>query len=58
MKRQGILLIGAILLFIVVGCVTVCGTLVGAGIGAIAGDAEIGSAVSMTVGVVVDIFGR
>lgn len=39
-------------------CATVGGTIVGAGIGAIAGDAELGAAVGATSGAVVDIFGR
>ena len=41
-----------------VGCATIGGTVVGAGIGAIAGDAEMGAAVGATAGAVVDIFGR
>ena len=41
-----------------VACATVGGTLVGAGIGAIAGDAQMGAAVGGTAGLVVDIFGR
>ena len=49
--------IGLSFLF-VVGCATVGGGLVGAGIGAIAGDAEMGAAVGLTAGAVVDIFGR
>ena len=39
-------------------CATIGGTLVGAGIGAIAGDAELGAAVGGTAGAVVDIWGR
>jgi len=49
--------IGLTFLFLA-GCATVGGGLVGAGIGAIAGDAEMGAAVGMTAGAVVDIFGR
>ena len=45
-------------LLVVVGCATVGGTVVGAGIGAIAGDAEMGAAIGATAGAVVDIFGR
>ena len=41
-----------------VACATIGGTLVGAGIGAIAGDASLGAAVGGTAGAVVDIFGR
>ena len=40
------------------GCSTVGGTLVGAGIGSIAGDTELGAAVGFTAGVVNDVFGR
>jgi len=41
-----------------VACATIGGTLVGAGIGAIAGDAQMGAAVGATAGAVVDIWGR
>ncbi len=47
-----------VMLILLVGCATVGGTVVGAGIGAIAGDAEMGAAVGATAGAVVDIFGR
>ena len=40
------------------GCATIGGTLVGAGIGSLAGDAEMGAAVGGTAGLVVDLFGR
>ena len=43
------------MLFVAVGCAT-GGTVVGAGIGAIAGDAEMGAAVGFTAGAVHDIF--
>lgn len=43
---------------VLVGCATVGGTVVGAGIGALAGDAKLGAGVGMTAGAVVDIFGR
>ena len=49
--------IGLTFLFLV-GCATVGGGLIGAGIGSIAGDARMGAAVGMTAGAVVDIFGR
>lgn len=58
MKRHIKLFFAVVMLFIAVGCATVGGTVVGAGIGAIAGDAEMGAAVGMTAGAVVDIFGR
>ncbi len=56
MKRRVAALLGAAAL--VVACATVGGTLVGAGIGAIAGDAGMGAAVGATAGAVVDIWGR
>lgn len=43
---------------VLVGCATLGGAAVGAGIGAIAGDARMGAAVGATAGAVVDIFGR
>ena len=43
---------------ILVGCATIGGAVVGTGIGALAGDAEMGAAVGATAGAVVDIFGR
>ena len=43
---------------VLVGCATVGGAVVGTGIGALAGDAEMGLAVGTTAGAVVDIFGR
>ena len=43
---------------VLVGCATVGGAVVGTGIGALAGDAEMGAAVGATAGAVVDIFGR
>jgi len=48
----------AALFLLVTGCATIGGTLVGAGIGAIAGDAKMGAAVGATTGAVIDIFGR
>lgn len=57
MKRiRNITLLSAVI--ILVGCATVGGTIVGTGLGYIAGDAELGAAVGMTSGAVVDIFGR
>ena len=41
-----------------VGCATVGGAVIGTGIGALAGDAEMGLAVGATAGAVVDIWGR
>ena len=47
-----------IIAVVTVACATIGGTLIGAGIGAIAGDAGMGAAVGATAGAVVDIFGR
>ena len=58
MKQRLTILIAALMLFVAVGCATIGGTVVGAGIGAIAGDAEMGAAVGFTAGAVHDIFGR
>ena len=43
---------------VLAGCATVGGTIVGTGIGAMMGDAELGATVGMTAGAVQDIFGR
>ena len=56
MKRRIVGILAIITL--TVACATVGGTLVGAGIGAIAGDAQLGAAVGATAGAVVDIWGR
>ena len=58
MKKRFKIFVAAVSIAVLVGCATVGGTLVGAGIGAIAGDATAGAAVGMTAGAVVDIFGR
>lgn len=50
--------IAGLTLLVLAGCATIGGGLVGAGIGAIAGDAEMGAAVGVTTGAVIDIFGR
>jgi hypothetical protein len=58
MKERMKMFIVAAVLLVMAGCATVGGTVVGAGIGAIAGDAQAGAAVGMTAGAVHDIFGR
>ena len=58
MKHHMKIFAATVLLLVMIGCATVGGTVVGAGIGAMAGDAEMGAAVGMTAGAVVDIFGR
>ena len=56
MKKRVTTLLAAIAL--TVACATIGGSLLGAGIGAIAGDAGMGAAVGATAGAVIDIFGR
>lgn len=58
MKKSSRILFAAIVLTVITGCATIGGGLVGAGIGAIAGDARMGAAVGATTGAVIDIFGR
>lgn len=58
MKRPYKMFLVTIMLVVITGCATVGGGLVGAGIGAIAGDAKMGAAVGATTGAVIDIFGR
>jgi hypothetical protein len=57
--RKRILIILAVICFSMTSsCGTIGGTIVGAGIGSIAGDAELGAAVGFTAGIVNDLFGR
>ena len=58
MKRRLTMLIAAVMLLMAVGCSTIKGTVVGAGIGALAGDAKMGATIGMTVGAAHDIFGN
>jgi uncharacterized membrane protein len=58
MKKTSKIFFVTIMLVVITGCATVGGGLVGAGIGAIAGDAKMGAAVGATTGAVIDIFGR
>ncbi|WP_427963459.1 hypothetical protein [Altererythrobacter sp.] len=59
MTRNGkIVLACAAVLLPLAACATVGGSVVGAGIGALAGDARTGAAVGATAGAVVDLFGR
>ena len=58
MKKSSKMFLAAVILLVISGCATVGGGLVGAGIGAIAGDAKMGAAVGATTGAVIDIFGR
>lgn len=57
-KRIAMICTAALFVIALARCSTVGGTVVGAGIGAMAGDAELGAAVGMTAGAVQDIFGR
>ena len=58
MRKLMIAILAVAAVGLVAGCATIGGTVVGAGIGALAGDAEMGAAVGMTAGAVHDIFGR
>ena len=58
MKKLSKMFLATIILLVITGCATIGGGLVGAGIGAIAGDAKMGAAVGATTGAVIDIFGR
>lgn len=58
MKRRLTMLMAAAMLLAAVGCSTIKGTVVGAGIGALAGDAKLGAQIGMTVGAAHDIFGN
>ena len=58
MKKRILTLMAVVCLSMTASCSTVGGTIVGAGIGSIAGDAELGAAVGFTAGVVQDLFGK
>jgi len=58
MNKSSKIFLASIMLIVVTGCATIGGGLVGAGIGAIAGDARMGAAVGATTGAVIDIFGH
>jgi hypothetical protein len=50
--------LAVVFLSMTASCGTIGGTIVGAGIGSIAGSAELGAAVGFTAGAVSDLFGR
>ena len=57
--RKRVLIILAIACFSMTSsCGTIGGTIIGAGIGSIAGDSQLGAAVGFTAGMVTDLFGR
>jgi hypothetical protein len=58
MNKSSRMFLASVMLIVLAGCATIGGGLVGAGIGAIAGDAKMGAAVGATTGAVIDIFGR
>ena len=58
MKKRILTLLAIACFSMTASCGTVGGTIVGAGIGSIAGDAELGAAVGFTAGAVQDLFGR
>lgn len=48
----------AVVLLAAAGCATIGGAALGAGIGALGGNAKMGAAVGATTGAVIDIFGH
>lgn len=56
MKKSTKMFLVTAILLVITGCATIGGGLVGAGIGAVAGDAKMGAAVGATTGAVIDIF--
>jgi hypothetical protein len=58
MKKRTKVFFAVICLSVTASCGTIGGTIVGAGIGSIAGNSELGAAVGFTAGVVSDLFGR
>ncbi len=58
MKKSSKMLLVTAIWLVISGCATIGGGVVGAGIGAIAGDAKMGAAVGATTGAVIDIFGH
>ena len=58
MNRRIKLILIVLFSVVLVGCNTIRGTVMGAGIGYVLGDAEMGAAVGATAGAVVDIWGR
>ena len=57
MRKRLLILVALVSIGLTTSCSTIGGTLLGAGIGAIAGDAELGAAVGFTAGAVDDVFG-
>lgn len=58
MNKKVRLAFAGLVLVTLAGCNTIGGTLAGAGIGYVMGDAEFGADVGATVGLVKDIWGR
>jgi len=56
MNKKYTIFLLALVASLIVGCATVKGTLYGAGIGYILGDAEMGAAIGATAGLVKDIW--
>ena len=54
-KRHAIFLV-SLAACLIVGCATVKGTLMGAGIGYVLGDAELGASIGATTGLIKDIW--
>jgi predicted small secreted protein len=56
MKKKHAIFLVSLAASLIVGCATVKGTLMGAGIGYVLGDAEYGAAVGATAGLIRDIW--
>ena len=56
MKKKQKMLLVSLAASLIVGCATIKGTLYGAGIGYVLGDAEMGAAIGATAGLVKDIW--
>ena len=57
MRKRLLILLALVSIGFTSSCSTIGGTILGAGIGAIAGSAELGAAIGFTAGAVDDIFG-
>ena len=58
MRKRFLIILAVVCFSMTSSCGTVGGTIVGAGIGSIAGDSQLGAAVGFTAGLVTDLFGR
>ena len=56
MKRTYRLFLVSLVASLIVGCATIGGTIMGAGVGYVLGDAELGASIGATAGLVKDIW--